>query len=271
VGDGPERVVMKRLLDDRAAAGDRSNPTKEPHLGGGAGIVAVTKSVWTEPERVKLTGPAPKFSAQADVRREQVIATAAELFDQHGYHNTSMNDVAQAVRLAKPSLYHYFPKGKAEILFLIHEQFLAALVGAYAARKNETLPPSERLHGMMTDMVGVMDTHRSHVRVFFEYYRELPSEQLTVVQGNARRYRALMEEILSDGVDSGEFVETDVRAATLAIFGMCNWVYQWYRGDDRLSPEEIADCFFSLVTKGLFRPAPAKKSRVTRGRRSAGG
>jgi AcrR family transcriptional regulator len=185
-----------------------------------------------------------------------VIAIAAKLFDQQGYFNTSMNDVAKAVQLAKPSLYHYFPEGKAEILFLIHEEFLAALVAAHAAREQESLSASERLYGMMSDIIGVVESLRSHVRVFFEYYRELPTEQLDVVQANARRYRGIMEKIIADGVKSGEFTaNADVRATTLAILGMCNWLYQWYRGDDRLSAQAIADNFFALVMNGLAAPA----------------
>lgn len=214
-------------------------------------------------EKTAATGT---FSAQADDRRRLVIATAAKLFDQDGYHSTSMNDVAQAVHLAKPTLYHYFPQGKAEILFLIHEEFLAALVDAHAARKHEDVSAAERLHGMITDLVSVIKTLHSHVRVFFEHARELPSEQLDVVHANARRYRGLMEEVISDGVKTGEFATNDVRATTLAIFGMCNWVYQWYLEDQRLNAQEIADHFFCLIIQGLAAPPPStKKSAKSKG------
>lgn len=186
------------------------------------------------------------------------------LFDQQGYFKTSMNDVAQAVHLAKPSLYHYFPKGKSEILFLIHEEFVAALLSAHVAHEEKDVPESDRLHRMMSEIVGVIESMPSHVRVFFEYYRELPNEQLEIVQGNARRYRRIMEEIIEDGVKSGEFTSnTDVKATTLAIFGMCSWVYQWYRAGDRLTAEEIADDFFKLVMQGLSDTSAPTRPRLT--------
>ena len=48
-------------------------------------------------------GRAPGY----DDQREQILARAAELFAQQGYTATSMNEVAEACGVSKPSLYHY--------------------------------------------------------------------------------------------------------------------------------------------------------------------
>jgi len=52
---------------------------------------------------------------RAGGRRAEIVEIAARLFDRHGYHSTSMDDIAEAVGLRKPSLYHYF-KSKDQIL-----------------------------------------------------------------------------------------------------------------------------------------------------------
>ncbi|HMT25336.1 MAG: TetR/AcrR family transcriptional regulator [Microthrixaceae bacterium] len=41
-------------------------------------------------------------------RREQLLRTAIEVFGERGYHNASMNDVAEAAGVTKPVLYHHF-------------------------------------------------------------------------------------------------------------------------------------------------------------------
>lgn len=191
------------------------------------------------------------MTVQAHDRRRSVVATAATLFEQQGYHNTSMSDVAHAVHLAKPSLYHYFPNGKMEILFEIHEEFFGALMGLQAARGGTAASPVEGLRAMMGDIVSVMESHRSYVHVFFAYYQDLSDERLDVVRTNAARYRGIMEDILAAGVRSGAFYPVDVRLATLAIFGMCNWMYHWYRDDGRLRPAQIAEEFAAMVMRGL--------------------
>src|SRR5208282_2206220 len=50
--------------------------------------------------------------------RQEILRTAARLFQQQGYDATSMNDVAAALKLSKGGLYHHF-QSKDEILFYI--------------------------------------------------------------------------------------------------------------------------------------------------------
>jgi AcrR family transcriptional regulator len=47
-------------------------------------------------------------AATYDDQREQILARAAELFARHGYTATTMNQVAAACGVTKPTLYHYF-------------------------------------------------------------------------------------------------------------------------------------------------------------------
>lgn len=203
-----------------------------------------------EPSRVggkrgKAAGIGP-----ADVRRRQVVTRAAELFDQAGYHTTSMAEVADAVGLEKPSLYHYF-SGKDEILFWIHEEFIDLLISKMEARSNSDLSATEELRLVMHDVLRLMDTHRGHVRVFFEHYRELPEEGKAGIRAKRDRYTAYVKEIIVRGTRDGEFRAVDPTLTTFAIFGMCNWTYKWYRSDGPDSSDQIAEFFFELLDRGL--------------------
>jgi Tetracyclin repressor-like, C-terminal domain len=56
------------------------------------------------------------------------------------------------------------------------------------------------------------------------------------------------------GMQSGEFpVDLDVKVATFAMLGMCNWMHRWYRQDGRLSIDAIVQQFSHLVLNGLRR------------------
>jgi TetR/AcrR family transcriptional regulator, cholesterol catabolism regulator len=97
-----------------------------------------------------------------------------------------------------------------------------------------------------------MVTHRGHVRVFFDHYSQLPPDKQQQIRGKRDQYHHLVEEMIGRGVASGEFRAVDVELVGLAIFGMCNWAYKWYRPDGRLSPREVATHFWSLVMSGLM-------------------
>ena len=188
-------------------------------------------------------------------RRQQIVARAAGLFDQSGYASTTMDDIARDVGVAKPTLYHYFPS-KDDILHAIHEEFIDLLIERHDARTGTGLPPEHLLLEVMADILELMETHRGHVRVFFEHHRELPAEARGPIKVKRDRYERIVEELVEEGMASGVIRTTDAHLAALAAFGMCNWAYQWYRPGGPHSTRGIAETFWGLLTDGLAPRSP---------------
>ena len=64
----------------------------------------------------------PRGRAQGyELQRETILARAAALFAKNGYSATSMNEVAEACGVSKPSLYHYV-SDKHQLLYLMEGQ-----------------------------------------------------------------------------------------------------------------------------------------------------
>ncbi|WP_202126112.1 TetR/AcrR family transcriptional regulator [Actinomadura physcomitrii] len=190
-----------------------------------------------------------------------MISLAARLFDQHGYASVSMEQIASAADIAKPTLYHYF-RGKDEILRGIHETFIDLLLDRQDERLRLGLSPADLLLGAMTDVFGLMETHRGHVRVFFEHHRELPPAVREEIRLKRDRYQEQIRAAITAGVEAGQFRDVDADAATLAVFGICNWAYQWWRPGSGADPALTAQKMWDLVIRGLASP----ESRSTAGR-----
>jgi TetR/AcrR family transcriptional regulator, cholesterol catabolism regulator len=184
-------------------------------------------------------------------RRHQIIESAAALFDARGYASTSMEDVALSVSVAKPTLYHYF-RSKEEILQSIHEEFIQLLIDKYLSRVSSGIEPGELVLGAMKDIFSLMVTHRGYVRVFFEHHRELPAEARRYIAAQRDSYEALVESAIGAGKARGIFaVDADTKLVTLAVFGMCNWAYQWFDVNGRYTADEIAETYWRLLLKGI--------------------
>jgi len=183
-------------------------------------------------------------------RRQQIVDAAAELFDKAGYSSTSMEDIAAVVGVAKPTLYHYFP-GKDAVLLEIHEEFIELLTRQHAERVAAELGPEQLLLEVMADILELMRTHRGHVRVFFEHHRELPPAARAASRIKRDAYHQAVVEIFREGTEKGVFKPVDPELAAKAMFGMCNWAYQWYMDDMHLRPRDIAYRFWSFLVHGV--------------------
>jgi AcrR family transcriptional regulator len=192
-------------------------------------------------------------NARANAKRELIVAKAAELFDRHGYHQVNITQIARAAGIEKPTLYHYF-KSKHEILYWIHDIFIDLLLEKQADRP-EGLRPTEALTEVMCDVIDLMQTHRSHVRVFFEHHRELSSPAKATVRAKRHAYQSYVESIVEAGISSAEFRAVDPALTTLAVFGMCNWAYTWFPRDGSMKSRNVGEFLAGLLLRGLANQA----------------
>lgn len=98
--------------------------------------------------------PAKKMtqrSIQALKRRKELLSAAKKLFAQNGYHATSTRSINQSIGMADGLIYHYFPRGKKQILeSIIEEETAEKMKGFEEAlhQLNRDLPLQEILFGI---------------------------------------------------------------------------------------------------------------------------
>jgi TetR/AcrR family transcriptional regulator, cholesterol catabolism regulator len=188
-------------------------------------------------------------------RSEQVYAAALRLFREKGYHATSMQDIAAAVGLYKGSLYHYIGS-KEDLLARVFERAMEALLlDAERIAADTVAAPSTQLRQIIEAHVHAVASNLDALTVFLHEWRALAGDSLMTVRGQRERYTALLDEVVSRGVRTGDFDVPDVRVVTMGILGMCNWLCQWYRPSGRLSPAQIGAYFADMILEGLRRPA----------------
>src|SRR5580765_3876793 len=83
----------------------------------------------------------------AAARREQLVATALEMFAQQGFHATSMNDIADAAGVTKPVLYQHFASKRELYLALLEETGHRLLTLIEDATRDADGPRSQVVQG----------------------------------------------------------------------------------------------------------------------------
>lgn len=186
-------------------------------------------------------------------REDQLLATATRLFNEKGYHNTSMQDLADALGLQKGSLYYYIDS-KEELLRRLLERatsFLAVQIDdIYVA----DLSPAEKLRRALVNHAVTMMEHQDLVAVYLYEYRNLPPGRLEEALAVRKHYERTLTQIVEEGIAAGDLRPVNVEMAVSGLLGMVNWTHEWFSPEGQFSSREIAETLADLALHGLVAP-----------------
>jgi AcrR family transcriptional regulator len=191
--------------------------------------------------------------------RQEILRAAARLFQQQGYDATSMNDVAAALKLSKGGLYHHF-QSKDEILFHImsHAMEITEARVINVVRRidaSSVTGVEERLRTLIKLHIQVvLSPEDREVTVMLHENHPLPPTLRRQINARKKDYLHFVEHLVADVQrkrNSGSTVKP--RAAALALVGMINWIYQWYKPDGPLSGDELAQQYTEIFFHGAVR------------------
>jgi AcrR family transcriptional regulator len=185
-------------------------------------------------------------------RADQLLETATLLFKEKGYHNTSMQDLADALGMQKGSLYYYI-ESKEELLRVLLEQATSILGAQIDEIYASDLPSSEKLRRVLENHGRAIMDHLNLVTVYLQEYRSLPPERLEEVLARREYYEQRLMQILEDGISSGEFRPVNVKMTVFGFLGMLNWTHQWFSPEGELTSEEIAAILADLALHAVSK------------------
>jgi len=196
--------------------------------------------------------------SEREEKRIAVLRTAAQAFNELGYHATSLDDIARRLNVTKPTIYYYV-KNKEEILFECVRIGLEMLDSA----SNEVIGHGgsayDELVAVMTTYVGIvtMDFGMCVIRVGEE---PLTEESRRTLRGLKRRIDLKFRNLIERGIAEGSIVPCDPKIAAFTLSGALSWVARWYRPDGGLDPAEISRQSIALLLNGLSPRFPHRPS-----------
>ena len=191
----------------------------------------------------------PNRDEQAAAKRMAILRTAAQLFAERGYHETSLNDLARRLGVSKPALYYYI-KSKDDILLqcldVAMEDIRAALAEAEACRQDAR----QKLKIFVQHYVALLTGDFGKCLVLAGMTPLEEKNRLRLAAGY-REIDQAIQKIVAAGVRDGSLARADARMVTFALFGALHWITKWYRVDGAKTPAQIADGLFQVFEAGL--------------------
>ena len=181
-------------------------------------------------------------------RREELTRVAAHLFAERGYRGTSLGDLARALGVQKPSLYHHID-GKEDLLWdVAREGAVAFHAGLDALPDGATA--TERIRLALRSHLSVVAEQLDIATVFVREWRHLDGDRRAQFLVERRRYEERIRELFAEGVARSELrTDLDVATAALLFLSSANWAYTWLRpGADTGG---LADRLFAALLDGM--------------------
>ncbi len=191
----------------------------------------------------------PSREEQHALKRRAVVTEAGRAFGRFGFHNTSLDDVARALHISKPTFYRYF-KNKQALLFECHT--LALDLGeesvAFAQRNGAT--GLDKVLLMIRHYVAVYASELGAVGIVTDFHALAP-EHRRIVQKRRDRFDRILRGFVSEGIADGSIPPCDPRMVVSCFMGAINWVPVWFSSAGPRSGEELAEAFARIFATGL--------------------
>ncbi|MET0886353.1 MAG: TetR/AcrR family transcriptional regulator [Mycetocola sp.] len=210
--------------------------------------------------------PVPK--GKPGVRRTlvetEIYEQATRLFAQRGYSGTSIQDIADAVGLTRPALYHYVQNKDDLLAKLVAEITVVAATDVAALAQRNELSAAERVREIVQHIVHQQCEHGERFRLLLRSEADLPESVADSYAANRRAVLRSLTRVIEEGIALGEFRPMVSTTAAFGVLGIVNWVAWWYRPGAGYDADSIAVELAELAVHGLVAE-PGRTSSTTPG------
>ena len=152
--------------------------------------------------------------------RERILAEAARRFVIHGYNGISMREIAEACGITKAALYYHF-KDKEDLILAILESYLNEMERVIHDCRQQGGTARHQLAAVTQAIFDQPPEQRSIIRLAAQEMPNLsPDARQKFGEVYHRKFIGPFEEILQEGVSSGEFKPMDVHIGVWILLGM---------------------------------------------------
>jgi len=185
-------------------------------------------------------------------RRAQIVAAATELFGRHGFHRTTIKDIAARAGVSIGLIYQYV-RDKEDVLLLV----VSEVVDAYGreipiAIACET-DPVERCKAAVRAYCRVVDTHRGATLLGYRDTFSLDEPRRRIIMEKELQTNTLISVCVQDCVDAGRFRPVNVELVAYQLVMVAHaWALKSWRLREVSTLEEYVEHCLGVVLDGLL-------------------
>jgi AcrR family transcriptional regulator len=199
-----------------------------------------------------------------NAKRAEILRASSQVLHRHGVSKATIGLIAKHAKVDRATMYYYFEDKYAIYRELIRDG-LAEYFDGLDTIAASTSPPERRLREAMSTVMQAFETHYPQLYIFFQASGSadvLGSELFEATVESGRRFEALLDRILHDGIDTGIFsADTPVKIVIKQIVGMLNWTSRWFQPEGDLDGLGVANAMADTIINGISADRRRTKRR----------
>lgn len=190
------------------------------------------------------------------VELSPILQHSSEAFYEHGFHGTTVRDIATRVGVTVPALY-YHHENKEAILAAVLESAIGDLLPRGEAAIAEAGDDAVQQLMNLVESIVLHLTVRARLAALDSEYRYLSPAARATYADLRKRNELMTLSVVERGLTQGVFETADPTEATRALLGMLQAIARWYLDSGPLTPQDVATRYvdLSLALLGASRPA----------------
>jgi len=189
-------------------------------------------------------------------KKNDILKSGASVFAEKGFEKATLDEIADALKMTKGSLYYYI-RSKADMLFQCIMKALEMANEGLREVGRMDLPPELKLRKAIVSHIEVLTTDFV-VGTIRQQELLLPEKMRNEVIRERDKFEKKFLSIIREGIEAGVFEPDGWKMKGYAILGALNWIPRWYSKEGEFLPAEIAEIMADYLIKGLKKCDVAK-------------
>lgn len=184
--------------------------------------------------------------------KRKIFNTAIKLFAEKGYDNASTEEITAVAGVAKGSLYYHFQK-KEDIFDMILEEGMRLLKNSVEIKTKKCKTSLDKIKAVILIEIKVTVKYEEFLNIVLsQIWGE--DEKNKKCKHAVFEYIKIIEKIVQEGIDNGEFYDSNIEATASAIFGVtCSSLLYRLKKNRNVDTESVYKGFIDNVTRTLSK------------------
>lgn len=195
-------------------------------------------------------------------KNKQIIKAATKIFARKGFHQAKMDEIAEAAKVAKGTLYYHYA-GKSKLFAATVTAGMEEIMDKISRELESDLPFMEHFRLLLANTIRIYLKNKEVIRIYVnELSSGIDAEALAEIKKVRRRFLRFVTDTLQTGQEMGYLKPLHRRISATVLVGMvdafCN---------NQLEPEEdydledIIETVIPILSTGMLNPEKVKPDK----------